>query len=294
MGCEFEVFAYGEDAMNLRPAVEAAIEEILRVESLLSHYLPDSEICYLNAHASAQPVRVHPEVFELIARAIEISRDTQGAFDITLMPLIRCWGFFTGVGKIPDESALSDVLQCIGAHHIIIDHVSLTIGFAREGVQVHLGAVGKGYAVDKAIEVLRGAGVNAALVHGGHSSVRAYGELPNTGGWQLNLPHPLIPERSLGHLLLRDKAISTSSLTEQFFERNGKRYGHILDPRTGKPAENNVLSVTVIADEATVSDALSTAFFVLGTEGAQAYIRRHHGVQALILRHHETEAEWIT
>ncbi|GIV21375.1 MAG: FAD:protein FMN transferase [Armatimonadota bacterium] len=293
MGCDFEVFAFGEERGLLRSAAEAAVEEIERIEQLLSHYLPESEISYLNAHAAIEPVRVHPEVFALIERALRLSEETQGAFDITVMPLIQCWGFFAGVGQIPDAQTVAQAVERVGSSRLLLNTENLTVAFDREGVQVHLGAIGKGYAVDKAIEVLRDAGVEAAMVHGGHSSVRAYGTPPDTGGWQINLPHPLYPERSLAHLLLRNRAISTSSATEQYFERGGRRYGHILDPRTGLPVENNLLCVSVLADEAAVTDALSTAFFVLGERGVREYVASHAGVQVALLRQDGEQIEWI-
>lgn len=293
MGCDFEVFAFGEQRGLLRSAAEAAIEEIERIEQLLSHYLPESETSYINAHAASEPVRVHPEVFDLIKRAVRLSEETRGAFDITVMPLIRCWGFFAGAGQIPAPSTLAQAVECVGSSHLHIDVENLTITFDREGVEVHLGAIGKGYAVDRAIEVLRDAGVEAAMVHGGHSSVRAYGAPPDAGGWQINLPHPLHPERSLAHLLLRNRAISTSSATEQYFERGGRRYGHILDPRSGLPVENNLLCVSVLAEEATVTDALSTAFFVMGETGIREYIATHPGLQVVLLRQDDEQTEWI-
>lgn len=293
MGCDFEVFAFGEDTGLLRSAAEAALEEIERVENLLSHYLPESEVSYINAHAAQQPVRVHPEVYDLIALAVRLSHETHGAFDITVMPLIRCWGFFAGSGQIPNHNTLVETLQRVGVEHIHLDPEQNSIFFDAEGVEVHLGAIGKGYAVDKAIEVLREAGVQAAMVHGGHSSVRAYGALPGTGGWQLNLPHPLNPERSIARLLLRDGAISTSSQTEQYFERGGRRYGHILDPRSGLPVQNELLSVSVLAKEATITDALSTAFLVLGEAGIRDYVRSDSLVQVLALRRGDEQAEWL-
>ncbi len=293
MGCDFEVYAFGEEELSLRVAAEAAIAEIERVEQLLSHYLPDSEVSYLNAHAAREAARVHPEVFELLERALHLSRQTHGAFDVTVMPLLRCWGFFTGIGQVPDAQTVAEALQRVGASQIRLDPQQLTVSFLQDGVAIHLGAIGKGYAVDRAIEVLKEAGVPAAMVHGGHSSVRAYGAPADAGGWQINLPHPLYPERSQARLLLWNRAISTSSTAEQYFERGGRRYGHILDPRTGLPVENDLLCVSVLADEATVADALSTAFFVLGERGIREYISAYSGVQAVILRQGEQQPEWI-
>lgn len=293
MGCDFEVYAFGEHTSLLRSAAESAIEEVERTERLLSHYLADSEVCYINANAASGYVRVHPEVFDLVARAIRLSEETSGAFDITVMPLVRCWGFLSGSGRVPDPQTLAEAMERAGFLHLHLDPENLSIAFDRPGVEIHLGAIGKGYAVDRAIEVLQEAGVEAAMVHGGHSSVRAIGELPEARGWRLNLPHPLEPERSMANLLLCNKAISTSASTEQYFERNGRRYGHILDPRSGLTVQNNLLSVSVLAEEATVADALSTAFFVLGEDGIREFVRRHPEVQVIVLRWGDEHVEWI-
>jgi thiamine biosynthesis lipoprotein len=294
MGCDFEVYAFGEEELSLRVAAEAAVAEIERVERLLSHYLPDSEISLLNSRAAYESIRVHPDVFELLQRAIHLSYQTQGAFDITVMPLVQCWGFFTGVGQVPNAVALADALRRTGASQIRLDAQSLTVSFLQEGVGIHLGAIGKGYAVDRAIQVLREAGVPAAMVHGGHSSVRAYGSPPGSAGWQVNLPHPDESQRSLARMLLCDRAISLSSLSEQYFEREGHRYGHILDPRTGMPVDNELLLVGVLAAEATVSDALATAFFVMGLEGIQHYIQHHPEIQALVLSKGSEQPLWLS
>lgn len=293
MGCDFEVFAFGEERGHVRSAAEAALEEVERIEHLLSHYLPESEVSYINAHAAREPVRMHPEVFELIARAVRMSEETGGAFDITVMPLVRCWGFFTGIGQVPDSQTLAEALARVGFSHLRVCEEDLSIAFDLPGVEVQMGAIGKGYAVDRAVEVLRAAGVRSAMVRGGQSSVRAFGALPDAGGWQINLPHPLEPERSLARLILRDRALSTSSSVEQYFERNGRRYGHILDPRSGQPVLNELVAVSVLAEEATVADALSTAFFVLGEAGIREYVRKHPGVQVAILRGEDAGLEWI-
>ncbi len=294
MGSEFEVYAFGRDRALLRSAAEAAIEEIERTEQLLSHYLPDSEVCYINAHAGQEPVRVHPEVFDLMARAVRLAQATTGAFDPTVMPLVRCWGFFAGTGQVPSPQELAEALEHVGFEHLLLNAEDETIAFDTPGVEIHLGAIGKGYAVDRAVEVLREAGVEAGMVHGGHSSVRAYGSLPGSGGWQVNLPHPLYPERSIARMILRDQAISTSACTEQYFERHGRHYGHILDPRSGLPVQNDLLSVSVLARDATTTDALSTAFFVLGEQGIREVVRRHPDVQVLILRQDDDQPEWLS
>lgn len=293
MGCDFEVFAWSSDSRQARVGAEAAIEEILRTEALLSHYLPDSEISYINQHAASSPVRVHPEVFDLLCKALQLCQKTEGAFDITVMPLLECWGFHRGVGRVPSQRALARALRRVGYHQIQLDPENLTVAFSQEGVSLHLGAIGKGYAVDKAIECLQGAGVEAAMVHGGYSSVRAYGCLPGGEGWRVRLPHPLTPQHTLAHLALNNRAISTSASVYQHFERGGRRYGHIIDPRSGLPVPDILMQVSVIADEATVTDALATAFFVLGEAAIEKFVQSEPNIQVGILRDAQSPLVWI-
>lgn len=293
MGSDFEVFAWSPDSRKARVGAEAAIEEILRTEALLSHYQPDSEISYINQHAASSPVQVHPEVFDLLRKALELCQKTEGAFDITVMPLIECWGFYRGVGRVPSQRALARALRRVGYHQVRLDPENLTVAFTQEGVSLHLGAIGKGYAVDKAIECLQEAGVEAAMVHGGYSSVRAYGHLPGGEGWRVRLPHPLTPQRTLAYLALSDRAISTSASVYQHFEREGRRYGHIIDPRSGLPVPDTLMQVSVIAEEATVSDALATAFFVLGETAIEKFVQSEPNIQVGILRDAQSPLAWM-
>jgi thiamine biosynthesis lipoprotein len=182
--------------------------------------------------------------------------------------LIRAWGFFRGEGRLAEPDAVREALECVGVRRLELDPEARTVRFAREGMQVHLGAIGKGFAVDHVVAELQRLGVESALVHGGTSTVYGLGAPPGQDGWYVGLRHPSDPDQRLGAVRLRDRALSTSGDYEQFFEVDGRRYSHILDPRTGFPAQGT-RSATVVAASATDTDALSTAAFVLGAEGAR-------------------------
>jgi FAD:protein FMN transferase len=282
MGTEFQAILAGEDADYLRLAGEQALDEVERLEERLSHYRADSEICDLNLRAAYEAVLLEPSLFRLLTRTIELSEATGGAFDPTAGPLIRCWGFFRGQGKMADPGAVEEAIRRVGYSLLDLDPEARTVRFRREGVQVHLGAVGKGYAVDRVVETLRELRVEAALVHGGTSTIYALGAPPGTDAWDVGLCDPGNREQRLGVVRLRDRALSTSGDYEQFFEADGRRYSHILDPRTGYPAEG-VRSATILADSATDTDALSTAVFVLGEAGARQLCERFPGLGAVLV-----------
>jgi thiamine biosynthesis lipoprotein len=263
MGTVFELFLVGDDREYLRDAAAEALEAVVQVEAQLSHYRPDSDIVDLNLRASFGPVRVEPTLFRLIAHLVRLSTSTGGAFDFTMGPLIRCWGFFRGTGSLPDPAALREALRRVGSSRLCVNEEEYTVRFPEEGMELHLGGVGKGCGVDAAVEVLRRLRIEGALVHGGTSTVYALGSAPGQAGWVVGLCDPEDRERRLGVVRLRDAALSTSGDYEQFFEMGGRRFSHILDPRSGWPAEG-VRSATVLAPNATDSDALSTAAFVLG------------------------------
>lgn len=282
MGTEFQALLVGDDPEFLRAAGNEALDEIERLEERLSHYLPSSEICDLNRRAFAEPVLVEPSLLELLQRAQTFSESSEGAFDITVGALIRCWGFFRGQGRMPEPEAVQEALTKVGYTGMVIDPRERTVRFRREGLEVHLGAIGKGYAVDSAVESLRLLGVEAALVHGGTSTVYGLGSPPGQEAWHVGLRDPRDPGRRVGAVKLRDRALSVSGDYEQFFEHEGRRYSHLLDPRTGWPAEGT-WSAAVLAESATDTDALSTAAFVLGEEGTRQLCNRYPGMGVLII-----------
>ncbi len=264
-------------------AGEAALDEIDRLEDQLTVYR-DSEVSRLNEAAARSNVRVEANLFSLLRLAARISAETQGAFDITAGPLIKAWGFFRRRGRVPSVPERAEVLTRVGMRHVQLDAAGRTVRFGRPGVEINLGSIGKGYALDRAAGLLAESwNIRAALLHGGHSSVYAMGSEPGSRrGWTVGIRHPWEPQRRLAVVRLRDRALGTSAATFQHLEHEGRKLGHILDPRTGWPAEG-VASVSVIAPTAAEADALATAFFVLGPDPARAYCETHPDVGVVLL-----------
>ncbi len=260
MATRFEIVLHGDDPRALRAAGEEALDEIERLESQLSLYRPGSELARLNQRASDGPVRVTPGLFQLLSRARRFSLASGGAFDITIAPLVRCWGFMGGNGSLPDPAAVEAARAAVGMHLVELDADRLTVRFAHPGVMLDFGAIGKGFAVDRAAEILREAGVTSALLHGGTSTAYAIGRPPGSARWKITVPSPdnHASAPPLTTVQLQDESLSVSAVWGRSFRAGEKCYGHIIDPRTGQPAIQARLSA-VILPEATASDALSTA-----------------------------------
>jgi thiamine biosynthesis lipoprotein len=286
MACRFEVvFNVGEvpDATELGVAALDLVDEI---EATISIYREESEISRLNAGAAAGWQPVSDELHGLLALARELHDRTGGGFDIAAGALVRAWGFLRRQGRTPTDDELASALAASGMRHVELDAAGRRMRFTRPGVEINPGAIGKGWAVDRASDALAAAGVPSMLVHGGQSSVRARGihgpALPGRRGWPVGLRHPLFPGRRLATITLDDRALGTSGSATQFFVDRGRRLGHILDPRTGRPAEG-VLSATVIAPTAAVADALSTAAYVLGVAGLETIAPPGGDVAAILV-----------
>ncbi|MFO0960179.1 MAG: FAD:protein FMN transferase [Isosphaeraceae bacterium] len=264
-----------------------ALDVIDRLEDQLTIYRDDSEVAALNRSAHLGPIEVEPGLFDLLARAEAIGQATEGAYDLTTGALSEAWGFFKGPRKVPEPEALADARARTGRQHLRLDPASRTVEFDRPGIVINLGSIGKGYALDRAAEVIASHWwPTGALIHGGQSSVVAIGSPPwDFGGrWEVGLRNPFDPERPLGTFRMRNRGMGTSGDTFQRFEAHGRRYGHILDPRTGEPAADGPAGVTVLAPTAAEADALSTAFYLLGPRRSAALIERHYpDVSALFL-----------
>lgn len=287
MATRFEIVLHGASAVALRAAGEAALDEVARLENQLSLHRPGSEIAQLNARAAHEAVRVTPELFALLQQAQRWDAETDGAFDITIAPLVRCWGFMGANGTMPTPEDVATARACVGMQHVQLDAKERTVKFTREGVMLDLGAIGKGYAVGQAAEILRESGVASALIHGGTSTVFAIGHPPDAEHWKLaiekppptawNLNFPNLPD-----VRLRDEAMSVSAIWGRFFEADGKHFGHVIDPRTGAPTEAAWLAVVVLPS-ATETDALSTALLTLGPAGLDTVARLRPGMRALVV-----------
>jgi len=285
MACLFEViFNAGEHPEATEWAVEA-LDLVEQIEDRLTVYRESSELIRLNAAAARGAAHVAPDLMRLLQRARELHDWTDGAVDVAAGRLVRAWGFLARQGRTPSSDLLAEARARSGMSLVEFDDQASRIRFQRTGVELNLGSIGKGWAVDRAVELLRRRGAASFFVHGGQSSVRVAGHRRCSDGtqqgWPVGLRHPLLPNRRLATFHLRDQALGTSGSGTQFFVENGRKLGHILDPRSGTPAEG-VLSATVVADAAADADALATAVYVLGEVGLTR-LAADHGVRGLLV-----------
>jgi len=280
MACEYAIEAYGPDADALRASVDEALDEVDRIDRLMSHYKSDSLLSRVNLEAASSPVAVDAELFDFIVEAMRYQRESAGAFDITVGPLMKAWGFFGGEGHVPSDRELAAARRVVGADHVRLDRASRMIGFDTPGVELDLGGIAKGYAVDRVVALLRERQVPSALVSAGGSTIYALGAPPGRNGWTVSIQDPIDSRKIALTLEVKDRAVSVAGRAEKFFVADGVTYSHIMDPRTGMPAQG-VLSVVVLARTGTEGDALDDAFFVLGVDGSGGYLHRLRGIEVL-------------
>ena len=277
MGTEYQLHLVEADLTRAEAIADTLREEVKRLERQLSLYQPDSDLCYLNANAAKAPVRVEPGLFQLLQTCKTLWEQTNGAFDPTITPLLRLWGFVDGNYRLPSPDEIADALERVGMEWVLLEPEGRWVYYGREGVELSFGAIGKGWAVAQCMRLLTQYEVASALLSAGGSTLYALGAPPDSEGWAVEIPHPK-EDAQTTILYLRDRAFSTSGGTEQFFEMDGKRYAHILDPRTGYPAEK-LLSVSVCAPDPTLTDALSTALFVGGQPLIDQWRQQHPELQ---------------
>jgi thiamine biosynthesis lipoprotein len=276
MGTRFELVMHGGDRVRLRAAGEEALAEIARLDRQLSRYDRASDISWINTHAAEAPVVVEPRLFELLDRCQRLSAATEGAFDITVGALLDTWRVTrdtTACGARPDEAIWEAARRTTGFEHMRLDAACRTVSFDRRGMVVDLGAAGKGYAIDAAVEVLRGHGVAHALIHGGTSSVHALGCSPDGMGWRIAWNMPGDTRRQF---MLSDGALSVSAAHGKAFTIDGRQFGHVIDPRRGHPA--TAAHAAVVTGPASFEcDALSTALLVQGASWVRVLRARFSG-----------------
>lgn len=286
MATRFEIVAYGQDSVRLRSAAEEAFAEVEAVEARLNLYSQTSEIARLNAMAAREPVRVSSELYRLLEQARDLNLRTSGAFDVTVAPLVRAWGFMGSSGHQPDPDALETARSCVGMDGVLLDPSSQTVRFRKSGMMLDFGAIGKGYALDVAVRSLRDAGIESALIHGGTSSVYGLGLGPDREPWKIAIEKPERVEGDSKGLLaiaqLENSSLSVSAVWGKSFQSGGRRLGHILDPRSGNPVEHTWLAA-VSSPSATESDALSTALLTLGREGLEVVESMFPGLRTLVV-----------
>lgn len=263
-----------ESEASAKAAVDAAFSEMERVAALLNFYSEASEISKVNRQAGLSPVAVSAETLDIVGKALSVSVLTDGAFDVTVGPVVRLWDFKNGV--IPARAALAKALSAVGFQNIALDAAGGTVRLSRKEMQIDLGGILKGYAADRAVEVLREKGIRSGVVAVG-GEVKAFGMRPDGEHWNVGIRNPRqkgADDEILATVRLSDQAISTSGDYEKSFTRDGILYHHILDPRTGFPAAG-CRSVTVVAPESALADALATGIFVLGPEKGLSVLEKN-------------------
>jgi thiamine biosynthesis lipoprotein len=289
MACRFEVVLSGEHAAFLGAAQEA-LAAADRVEDRLTVFRDSSEVSRVNARANLEAVPVSEELFTLLETAARLHGQTGGAFDPTATPLSRTWGFLRRAGRLPQDAEIEEARARTGMAQVVRDPAARTVRFERPGLELSFGSIGKGHALDVMARALQERGVPKALLSAGGSSVLAFGG--GRDGFRVDVTSPRLPGPSLFRLRLRDAAQATSGAGEQFFELEGRRFGHVIDPRTGWPAKG-VTSATVVTRSAAEADALSTAFLVAGAQLAEAYCRENPGTLALLVPEDEPERRLV-
>ena len=278
MACQFEILLEGDDDAAA-PAAHEALDLADAVESSLTVFRDTSDLARVNRVAGEAPAPVDAELFTLLEACAEVHAATGGAFDITSTPLSRAWGFLRREGRRPTDAEIAEARACVGMDGVRLDRGARTVRFARPGFELNLGAIGKGYALDRMGARMRERGVRDALLSAGGSSAVAIGGRGR--GWSVDLRSRQVAGGPLARLLLRDGGLATSGAGEQYFLADGRRYGHVIDPRTGWPAAG-VVSATVVTAEAARADALSTAFLIGGLDLARRYCARHPETLALV------------
>lgn len=261
------VTAYGKNAEN---GVNKAVDEINRLETVLSAEKQESDIYKLNETGSGT---LSTDTKNIVSRALEINKTTNGAFDISIYPLMVKWGFTTQKYNVPSKNEISKLLKDVDSSKIIFDEKSGNIKL-KENMKIDLGGIAKGYTSSRVMQIFKECGVTSGLVSLG-GNVQALGTKTDGTAWQIAIENPDKSSDYIGVVSVKDKAVITSGGYERYFEKNGKTYHHILDPETGYPAESGLKSVTIVSDDGTLADALSTSLFVMGKEKALDYWREH-------------------
>lgn len=281
MGCSWSVIMNPGPPRQVMAAGDA-FDMVRDVEQMLTIYRDDSDIARINQFACDASQKIGDELFHFLKHCQELNSSTNGAFDPATGALIQLWKRCRNVGKIPTEEQIADALEQSGMSHVFLDETEQTIRFDRPRLSLDFASIGKGYGIDRAANHLINEEINNFLVHGGQSSLFAAGVHGLHDGWPIGLKNPLFTDRRYATIVLKDQGMATSGSNIQYFRYDGKRYGHLLDPRTGWPA-SGLLSVTVVTPNATDADALSTAFYAMGLDNALKYCDDHPETSAIFV-----------
>jgi thiamine biosynthesis lipoprotein len=281
MGCDFEITVVSNNQQEADTFIQLAVDEIKRIEHIISSWDPESQTSAINRNAGKKAVQVSPELIELVQRSKAISRLTDGAFDISYASMDKIWKFDGSMQEMPQEETIKASVAKVGYENIIVDSEASTIFLKEEGMKLGFGGIGKGYAADRAKALLMKKGVVAGIINAS-GDMNTWGKNPNGKSWEVAITNPLDKKKAFGLLPINEQAVVTSGNYEKYVHFNGKRYAHIIDPRTGYPS-SGILSVTVFAEKAELADALATAVFVLGIEVGLNRVNQLPKVECIIV-----------
>jgi len=281
MGTQLEMLLLHPDKAYLRGVINDIEEEVNRLESRLSRFIPTSEVSRINRLAAKKPVLIDPEMVSILKIALKFYDLTDGAFDITVAPLLRKWGFYQKNYQVVDAETLEKLKQSVGSNRVELDETRRTIRFMQKGMEIDLGGMGKGYTVDRIVEILRESDISAALISFGGSSIYGRGKPEGQESWRFSFKVSDHPDFDPVPVALRDHGFSLSAPYYRQFNQDGKSYGHIFDPVAGQPTEG-LLAAAVIDESALHAEMLSTAFMVMGWEKTQVFLDQHKNVKAFL------------
>ncbi len=290
MGTRFQITLYATDEATANRAAKAAFARIAELDAIMSDYRPTSELMQLCSKAGGDPVKVSDDLFTVLQKADEVSRKSDGAFDVTVGPVVRLWRIARRTQQLPDKEALAKALALVGYQNVKLDANARTVQLLKPGMQLDLGGIAKGYAADCAIAVLKKHGISSALVAAG-GDIAVSDPPPGEDGWKIGI-QPVEGGQPRRQLLLKNAAVSTSGDFEQYVIINGKRYSHIVDPRTGLGLVGR-MSVTVVAPNGLTSDPMTKTVCVLDPEKGLKVIDDTPGVAALLVRKGENGEEVV-
>ncbi|MDP5097353.1 MAG: FAD:protein FMN transferase [Flavobacterium sp.] len=281
LGSPFEITVVATDSIKGNQFLELAISEVKRVENLISDWIPTSQISNVNKNAGITPIKVDNEVFELVERAVKISKLTSGAFDISYASMDRIWKFDGSMKEMPTAEAIKNSVAKVGYQNIILNKNESSIFLKNEGMKLGLGGIGQGYIADKIKALLQENGCSSGLVNVS-GDINTWGKQPNGMPWTVGIINPMNKNKVFATFPLDDSAVETSGSYEKYVTFNGKRYSHIIDPRTGYPA-SGIISVSVFAKQTELADALATGIFVLGIEVGLDLVNQLNGIGCIIV-----------
>ncbi|OAD91561.1 thiamine biosynthesis protein ApbE [Aequorivita soesokkakensis] len=281
MGSRFEITVVAKDSTEANKYIDLAIGEISRIEKLISSWDPASQTSEINRNAGIKPVKVDEELYNLIGRSIEISKLTDGAFDISFASMDKIWKFDGSMTEMPSEEAIKQSVSKIGYQNIVLDPENFTVFLKLEGMKIGFGGIGKGYAADKAKKLLMEKGVSGGIINAS-GDMNTWGKQPNGEFWKVAITNPLDKNKAFALLPLNENAVVTSGNYEKYVTFNDIRYTHIIDPRTGYPA-TGIISATVFAPKAEIADALATSIFVMGKDVGIDFINQLPKIECIII-----------